>query len=349
MTVPTGRRHRHAAPHAAPRAAPRRPRWPWVFLAALVVFAVAVTVAVVAVRRHHAATRTPEATVLDYLSELARGDAAGALTDALPTPASPFTTATVLAAQQQLARISDPTAVAAATPGAVAAATSGATADVTAHYRFGDRSVSATFHLVRAGGRWLLSAPTRQLDLSSVRDIAGLTLFGRPVSGVVRVFPGPLTFGSTNDLLAVTDSNAAQFATDPLDASAPDLQVALSPDGVTKIKVAVSAALAHCAASKELAPSACPQRETDTHAEAGTATWTLTSDLSSAVFELSPTSSTTVDAAGVVAWTCSYGYLDITGATLTQTDTGVTTDLHRQLSIDISAANPKITFRATPD
>ncbi len=309
-------------------------------VAALVVIAAGATVTVLVVRHRHASTRSAAAIVLDYLTDLGRGDAAGALADAVPQPASPFTSAAVLAAQQQVARLTDPTV----TPGAG----SGSATDVTARYRFGDRSVTGTYHLVRMNGRWLLTAPTRELDLSSVHDIDGLTLFGRAVSGVIRVFPGPLEFGSTNALLAVTDANAQQFATDPLDRSAPDLAVALSAAGTTTIRTAVAAALAACAASKELAPAGCPQRETDTHAEPGTATWTISSDLASAMFQLSATSSTAVDAAGVVTWTCSYGYLDITGASLTQTDANVTTDLHRQLAIDISAATPKITFSATP-
>jgi hypothetical protein len=297
-----------AAPPPAPAPPPptdelrperKRPaRALWLAGAAAVVVTAAVVTAVL-VSGGGGPTPPPATTVLAYLSDLAAGDAAGALAQGPPPPSARFTTGPVLAQQQHLASLTDISLA--------AAHVDGGHATVGAQYRLGKAMVATSFALQRSGGRWRLTATTFRLDTSGLAGIPEPTLFGQPVSGLATayVFPGPLVWGSSNRFFSVAQRSAS-YATSPQD-SPPNiaLRSGLNRAGTRAVHAALSRYLATCVASTRAAPPGCPQQEDAGGVLAGSVRWG-TPSTSGVKVTTDEDSLTTLQVQGPLTFRCTY-------------------------------------------
>lgn len=251
----------------------------------------------------------PSETVEAYLQALADGNAEQALEQGEKPPDTTFATGAALKAQQDIAKISSISVN--------DGYSSGNRARVSATYKFGDKQADESFSLTKIGGDWKLDDTVYPIDLTGLDDVPGLTLLGLDASGKdkVYVFPGPLTWGSSNEYLTVTESDSDDFTLSPSDGSFSytSLETALSEDGEQAVADAVTTFIDECAKSKEVDPDDCPQREYDYEAVAGTATWTAPDDLSSLEYRTS-SPVTQVYVSGSLTWSVTYTTEDYDGA-----------------------------------
>lgn len=275
----------------------------------------------------------PKETVQAYLQALADGNAAKALDQGEKPSDTTFVTDKALDAQRKIATISSISVD--------KALTSGNRARVSATYKFGDKQADESFSLTKIAGDWKLDDTVYPISVSGLDDVPGLTLLGIDATGKdkVYVFPGPLTWGSSNQYFTVKDKDASDFALSPFDGSFSftTLETDLSDKGQEAVAKAVTDYLATCAASKDLEPDNCPQAEYDYEGVAGSATWTPPNDLSSLTYQTgSPVTKVYVD--GDLTWSVTYTVQDFNGATSQKTDNAVDGSLYG--TVDLSGDKP---------
>lgn len=280
----------------------------------------------------------PAATVRTYLSDLASGDAAGALAQGGSRASGPFLTDGVLREQQRL----DP--ITAVRIGATSR--HGDHAEVHADYRFGSRRVSADFALTRHDGRWGLDATTVEIDLSALSGIPSPTVFGRPVGGAasIRVFPGPVRWGSGNRYFAVKRRDAGRFALWPRDptASYTELSAGLNKAGRAALLSAVRRYVATCRASHSLNPRHCPQQQYDQGVVPGSVRWKLVTDLTDALrYRAGTDRLTTLEVRAHLFWSCTYRVRVGKTRTAARTASHIAGDVNG--TVDLTAARPVLT------
>jgi hypothetical protein len=250
---------------------------------------------------------TPESIVKAYLTNLAEGDAKSALAQGAAPASATFLTDDILKQQQAKDKITN---IKIGTT-----ETSGDQAEVQATYQFGARSADESYRLTKSGGKWKLTNPAFQIDVSLLSDIPQVTLFGTPIANLskVYVFPGPLVWGSQSKYFAITDKNADKFALSPYDGSASftELSPTLNDDGKKAVQAAVSSAFTKCAASKMLSPTGCPQREYGLNDSSGipkdgTVQWTAPTDLSGLQYYSSSSEPTKLNVSGTTTWKATY-------------------------------------------
>ncbi len=309
----------------------------YIAIAAVVVVAAGVLIGVFALGGG-STKKTAADTVKTYLTDLANGDAKGALAQGSPPPSTTFANAAVLKQQLAKAKISN-----------IKIGNTQTIEDeahVQATYQFGTRSADVTFVATKTGGTWKLKQTTVPMDLSLLDNVPQPTLFGTPVANRSKayVFPGPLTWGSKNPYVTVTDRSADEFALSPFDmtASFTQLSVALTDTGKQAATAAVSKAFATCAASRKLIPPGCPQREfgigTDGFPVDDTVRWTAPTDLSGLQYG-SFTSDLKLDVSGTTTWKATYKARDFgTDKVTTVTDPDVKANVFG--TIDMSASPP---------
>ena len=264
----------------------------------------------------HASVRTiasapsrADAAVLDYLQALAAGDAAAAIRASSPVPSGPFVTDGVLAAQRRAAPLHD---IAVSDH-----AGSGSRDEVDARYWFGTRQVRTRVAVVKTHGQWRVQYGTVALDVRYARHIPGLLVWGRPVgTDVIRVFPGPVRFGSTDPDLVLLDKESSDFATAPtVGWGAPYLDVELSGAGRSRAVGATVRMLRSCQAAVRLEPAGCPQRAYDYEAMGRPVSWRLVGDPASALdVRFDGPTYRKVRVSGEVAWTADYAARRFGGA-----------------------------------
>jgi hypothetical protein len=303
----------------------------------VVVIAVGVLVGVLALGGG-SAKKSAGDTVKTYLNDLANGDAKGALAQGTAPPSTTFANTAVLKQQLAKAKISN-----------IKIGNTQTIEDeahVQATYQFGTRSADVTFVVTKTGGKWMLGQTTIPIDLALLDNIPQPTLFGTSVASLSKayVFPGPLTWGSKNPYVTITDRNADEFALSPFDTAAvlTELTVTLNDTGKQAAAAAVSKAFATCAASRKLIPAGCPQREfgigTDGLPEDDTVRWTAPTDLSGLVYG-SFTSDLKVDVTGTTTWKATYKSRGFgTDKVTTVTDANVKASVFG--TIDMSASPP---------
>ncbi|SOD71832.1 uncharacterized protein DUF4878 [Jatrophihabitans sp. GAS493] len=312
----------------------RKPLWITLIVVALLIVGGGVTLAVLVSKNSGSA----ESAVKDYLTALSTNDAKGALNaSALQPSSTTFVTNEVLTKQQSIAKISNikVTKVSGSSTQAMVHAT----------YTFGTQNAEETYAVSKVGGEWRIATATLPIDVSTVDDIPGLTLFGTEVKGLgkVFVFPGPLQWGTSNPDYTVTDKDAEKFAVSPESTTwnSFTLDYDLSDSGQQKIVTAVDAYLQQCAAVKTLEPQNCPQRVYDFEAVEGTATWKITSDVTSSLkYSVNDDDPTKVDVTADVKWGVTYQSKDFEGKVTTHSDTDNSTIYG---SVDISASPPTFT------
>ena len=210
----------------------------------------------------------PERIVLDYLTAVASGDAAAALAYGdLPEGEQDLLTAEVLAAQREIAPISDISVDVTVGPGDVASAR------VTYELGFetGPEQVEDTIELIRADRSWRLVEVAAPITMRVTNGASRATLAGGEIpDGRHLLFPGavPITF-DTENLALDEDARVVRFALeDDAEESAE-----LSEAGLAAVAEAVDAAFAACLAGTAEAPTLCPL-PTDARAVPGSLTGT---------------------------------------------------------------------------
>lgn len=275
----------------------------------------------------------PSATVKTYLQALSDGNATKALDQGGKPSDTTFLTDAALKTQQGVAKISN--------IDVSDGYSSGNRARVTATYKFGNKQADESFSLTKISGDWKLDATVYPIDLTSL-DIPDLTLLGIKADGKDKayVFPGPLTWGSSNDYYTVKDSGGADdFTLSPSDGSFSytSLETDLSDTGQKAVADAVTTLLTTCAASKSLEPDNCPQAEYDYEGVDGTATWTPPSDLSTLQYQTgTPVNEVTVS--GDLTWSVTYTAQDYSGAQKQVTVDDVDGSIYG--TVDLSASPP---------
>jgi hypothetical protein len=212
-----------------------------------------------------------------YLTALSRGDAAAALQTGPPPASTTFLTNDALAAQQSVARINK-------VKTGLVTRTGDNQAEVIASYTLAGRDEADGIDVRKVTGKWQLVSTTATVDLSQVRGIPGLTLFGKPVSGsVAEVFPGPLRWGSSNPDVELS-AGGGEYPTLVVARVAARLNAVLSAAGKQKVLGAVRPKMAACERATSVHPNTrCRQMIYDPHAIAGTARWRIASDLGKAL------------------------------------------------------------------
>jgi hypothetical protein len=189
-------------------------------------------------------------TVSAYLEALAGGDATTALSYGATAPVDPrLLTDEVL----QASLANNPIG------GVRVLETTGSNtaANVRALYRMGDRRVSASFDVLRLGGRWLLASVSTKVHLGVGPLTARLALNGAPLpTDTPELFIGTYTLTATDQRLEVTGATffVESFRTD---AAIARLSVELSDQGIDAVRDAAVKKLRACLEEKELAPSGC--------------------------------------------------------------------------------------------
>ncbi|MCW2497071.1 hypothetical protein [Jatrophihabitans sp.] len=318
---------------AARRRSRRLGRRSWLALAAMVVVAAGVTAGLALSGGNSSAP--PADAVRAYLDDLAAGNAAGALAQGTAVPDTTLLTAAVLAKQRALARIS------AITVGATER--SDGQTSVSASYRFGNRTVRAAFPVSRHGSRWLLTQTAYPIDVSALDGVPEPSLFGLPISGksVVYVFPGPLSWGSTNRYFTVTD-RSSNFATSPADTPTVTLRATLNTAGTRAVEAAITSFVRSCSASKRLAPLGCPQSNADEGAVDGSVHWSAPKTSGLKVTAPDPQTPTTLSVTGQLTWHCTYA---VHGSSHRATDDNVPAAIDG--TVDLTAQHPKLTLAPT--
>jgi hypothetical protein len=275
----------------------------------------------------------PDKAVKDYLTALADGHAAEALKFG-PKPASTtFLTDDILAKQQSEAKITN-----------VETHTLEIKDDharVGVSYKFGSKSQDVEADISKVKGKWQVPT-TVDIDMSDERSIPGLTLFGKPLTeDKIYVFPGPLDFATTNTEITLKNESKDDYETTPGEGTSPDLTAALSDAGKKKAATALTAALQKCVKSKELEPDGCPQEVFDFEFVAHTATWKITSDLSSLNMESDQDSPLQVRVDDEVEWSVTYKAKDFDNKVTTEQDT---TTSFVNATVDLSKNPPAVSL-----
>ncbi|WP_148281534.1 DUF4878 domain-containing protein [Tsukamurella sp. 1534] len=266
--------------------APKKPRPGWLIPAIIggaALLLVIVLIAGIALIRGAGGgggdTASPGATVKAYFAALQAGDAKKALSYGKAAPASTeLLTDEVLRKQTGIAPIKDVTIV---------SEEGGYMGKVHLTVTIGDVAYDEEITLEKVGDEWKLAAAAVQTKpyFSYDTDKANLTVLGKdlPASGVVYTFPGTLDLGSKNTNLAVkkddggSGRNTGQASVKGLSmfgsiSSGASVQFALSDPAKASAREQIGAKYAACAASKDRAPSGCPQA--DFTGENGSYTWT---------------------------------------------------------------------------
>jgi hypothetical protein len=264
--------------------------------------------------------KSPEATVTEYLNDLAGGQASAALALGDPPASKTFLTAAILKKQQQQAKISKIKTI--GTEYGNDGTHDRSRVHVT--YAFGSQNADEYYTMTKIDGKWVLDDTTLSISISSSIDIPGLALFGVPVKGQQKlyVFPGPLKFTSTDSNFAVTDRSKT-FATSPSDYVYPELSAALSNTGKQAVQKAVAAAMQQCAESHSLAPENCPNHEFGTSGlpVADSAEWTAPTDYSGLQYQIGYDNPSQIRVSGQLVFKVSYKTEDyVTVKVTTQTD-----------------------------
>jgi hypothetical protein len=240
-----------SAPPPAPAVPAATRRRLYVFSGAVALIAVLVASGYLV---YGASNRGPSATsiVVSYLRALARSDAAAALAMGTAPADRSRLTPQVLHSQQELAPIHDITVVDSRSGdyGAV----------VRVKYLLGQTPVDDEINVIRRGTGWALPSVAVNVEVSGASYLPAPTALGVPLAdtGEVWMFPGVLTFGSTQSDFALTPSTAV--FTDPDAPAMVSPQAVLTPGGRSAATAALQSALGRCVSSRSLAPADCPQR-----------------------------------------------------------------------------------------
>lgn len=158
--------------------------------------------------------------------------------------------------------------------------------------KFGDNTSDVTLSLRRSGKKWKLEHAAIKVQPLSVGDNEAaktLLFFGTSVgNSPVYVFPGFVDATSSNSNVAVKQKRP--FLLDALSASSSyfnDFDYTLSDAGQSATMSGISAALAACSNSNQLAPRGCPQHAFDPDIVDGTVAWGTPdmSDLKLSIFD----------------------------------------------------------------
>jgi hypothetical protein len=189
--------------------------------------------------------------VRGFFGALVDGNATAALSYAAAPPADPrMLTDEVLAGSRAIAPLTDVQVL--ASSGSVTHQV------VRALYRVGDRTVDATFDVLRLDDKWLLQSVATMADLNRLRARAlGLTLNGVALpTDTPDLFIGTYTLAAPDDRFAITGSTffVGSVRTHPDTAQ---ISVQLSGAGVAAVREAARSRLAACLSARKLAPSGC--------------------------------------------------------------------------------------------
>ncbi len=256
-------------PPGPPGQRSRKPLIIGLSVAAVVVIVIVVVVAVIALTGSSKSGSAGDA-VRGYLEALAKGDAAAALSYSDDQPGSrDLLTDDIL--KKQIARwpISDIRIL----------SDSGAFSYGQVHVsaKFGDNVSDVTLSVKKSGKDWKLEHSAIKVDPSTVSENKArdtLTFFGSSVGrSPTYVFPGYVEVGSDNANVAVKLKKP--FLLDSLSGGGyfNDMDYSLSDNGQSAIMSGISASLAACTRSNQLAPPNCPQRARDPEIVDGTVAW----------------------------------------------------------------------------
>ena len=190
--------------------------------------------------------------VSGYLSALAAGDAATALSfSAEPVDAGPYMTNAVLAASIKRTPL---TAI------EVPEVTDQQASTVSASYRLGRTSVTASYDVVKVAGAWKLAAVKKTLDLGLVRSpsipmkINGVLV----TSDFVDLLPGSYAFTTASPNLTYGSKNLVVIK-DPNDyANVLSLRIGLSPAGRKAVVALARRSYDGCLRARVTRPRHCP-------------------------------------------------------------------------------------------
>ncbi|GAB3128513.1 hypothetical protein GCM10027289_07910 [Tsukamurella serpentis] len=262
--------------------APGKPRPGWLIPAligaAAVAMVIVLIVGVVLVRSLGGGSGgSPGGAVKAYFEALQAGDAKKALSFGRQAPAgTDLLTDEVLRKQRDLAPIKDLKIV---------SESGDSTSTVHLTVTIGDVAYDEKLNLTKVDGDWKLDTAAVQLKPSATyeSDRRLLTVLGKPLpaSGVVYVFPGALDLGSADKNLAPQKTRtpsgfAGQAPVKGLTRFGAvggfSIGFGLSESAKTEARQQIGAQYAACAASRDRAPSRCPQA--DFSGENGSYTWT---------------------------------------------------------------------------
>ena len=258
-----------------PSAGGRRRRLPLIISLAAAALVV-VIVAGALIRMAGGAGGTAGDAVKGYLEALARGDAQAALAFSSDQPASTeLLTDEVLDKQITTWPISDIRILDdTSTPGGIGFA------QVHVSAKFGDQTSDVTMTLTRKGDGWKLDHAAIKLDTLGVgadlnQSLQAVTIFGKPITDRLYVFPGWLAWGSSNPNLTVTSKTMLldQLASWGGSAFVADVKVDLSGTAREAIFEDMRNAFAPCENSRSLRPPGCPVQPDDYSLVEGTASW----------------------------------------------------------------------------
>lgn len=266
----------------APLPPPKNRRPFYIAIIAACVVAAVVLVAVIAsvsggdTGSNSSEAATPADAARGYLEALARGDANAALAFGLSEPGSrELLTDDILEQQISRAPITDINILDDGSP-------VGAYARIHVSAKFGAQISDTQLSMRKTDDGWKLNNAAVKLDLSSLQGankaLQYLTVFDRPTTSPVYVFPGWVDYGSSNPNLAfeVGESLLNQLEMFTLFSS---VQAQLSPDAQTTINSTLSDDLAKCTSSSRLAPPGCPLRLNQPNLVDGTLQWEPFRDL----------------------------------------------------------------------
>jgi hypothetical protein len=153
-------------------------------------------------------------------------------------------------------------------------------AEVHVSAKFGDQTSDVTMTVTRKGDGWKIDHSAVKIDKQAANtdlnhSLKTMTIFGKPATGTLYVFPGWLDVGSSNPNLSVTAKPILldSLATYGGSVFLSGVNVVLSDQGTQTILTAVSNALAQCQRSSSLDPPGCPYQMTDSTLVDGTAVW----------------------------------------------------------------------------
>ncbi len=275
---------------------------------------------------------SPEATVKTYLNALASGDAKKALSVSVTPPSDKLLTDEILKKQRESAPITD--VVVRKPDSSVGYAT------VSATYKHGDKNVDEDIRVRKSGSNWKVQNGALSIQFSSVSKAPGLSVFGVDVSNDTKiyVFPGPLSWGSSNPNISVADSKK-EFPLGPEDSFYPTLESSLSDKGKQVVNTAIDTYLTNCATSTQAKASTdrpgCGQN-TYSSVVPGSVRWTKPTDLSALTTRFDYDDSNKVKISGSITWGLNYT------STYSGAQTG--TDLEFLTgTVDLTATTPTFT------
>ena len=193
----------------------------------------------------------PASAVQGYLQSLSQGDAVTALSYAATVPAdTSMLTNEVLAAGLQTTPISD--IQVSKGSGASTFDTIGAT------YKLGDRVVTASFDVSKAGTAWRLEQVASPVAFTSLYpDQVALRVNGAPLTtDSATLFPGGYTVTADDTRYGVSHATfQVQSPQDRPDTYA--MQLTLSKAGISKVRAAAQKKLSSCLKQRSLKPAGC--------------------------------------------------------------------------------------------